>query len=103
MVSCHSQVKKYLKNTVVQRENAYLCFASDFFVSENYFIPVIYVLGMPLFLHRKMDFQHSAGALIGPIVTSKNSHLKTDSYLHICIKDGFCNSRISSNIRGLRY
>ena len=69
----------------------------NFIVSEKYFIHVIDVLGIPLFLHRKMEFQHSAGVLIGPPVNCMNSLLKTDIYLQIFIKDGFCNSRISSN------
>ena len=63
MVSYHSQVKKYLKNTVVQRENAYLYFARNFFVFCEYFSPAIDVPGIPLFLQLKIEFQHSAEAL----------------------------------------
>ena len=63
MVSYHSQEKKHLKNTVVQRENAYLYFAAEFFVSEEYFSPAIDVPPISLFLLIKIEFQHSADVL----------------------------------------
>jgi hypothetical protein len=37
---------------------------------------------------------------MGPPATCRNCLLKTDIYLQIFIKDGFCNSPISSDIRG---